>query len=62
MKSVMKKDGLHPLQIDSGSLSMNAAGISVSSRKSIVAVLYPFGEVVRVLFEISHSAEELALS
>ena len=39
---------------------MNAAGIDVSSRKSTVAVLRPFGEVVRVPFEVSHSAEGLA--
>ena len=39
---------------------MNAAGIDVSSRKSTVAVLRPFGEVVRIPFEVSHSAEGLA--
>ena len=39
---------------------MNAAGIDVSSRKSTVAVLRPFGEVIRVPFEISHSSERLA--
>ena len=39
---------------------MNAAGIDVSSRKSTVAVLRPFGEVVRVPFEVSHTAESLA--
>ncbi len=39
---------------------MNAAGMDVSSRKSTVAVLRPFGEVVRVPFEVSHSAEGLA--
>ena len=31
-----------------------------SSRKSTVAVLRPFGEVVRIPFEVSHSAEGLA--
>ncbi len=31
--------------------SMNAAGIDVSSRKSMVAVLRPFGEVVMRPFE-----------
>ena len=31
---------------------MNAAGIDVSSRKSTVAVLRPFGEVVKVPFEV----------
>lgn len=44
----------------SGVLNMNAAGIDVSSRKSTVAVLRPFGEVVRIPFEVSHSAEGLA--
>lgn len=39
---------------------MNAAGIDVSSRKSTVAVLRPFGEVVRDPFEVSHSAAGLA--
>ena len=39
---------------------MNAAGIDVSSRKSTVAVLRPFGEVVRIPFEVSHSAKGLA--
>ena len=39
---------------------MNAAGIDVSSRKSTVAVLRPFGEVVRVPFDVSHTAEGLA--
>lgn len=38
---------------------MNAAGIDVSSRKSTVAVLRPFAEVVKVPFEVSHSAEAL---
>ena len=36
---------------------MNAAGIDVSSRKSTVSVLRPFGEVVRLPFDIVHSAE-----
>lgn len=39
---------------------MNAAGIDVSSRKSIVAVLRPLGEVVRVPFDVTHDAEGLA--
>lgn len=38
---------------------MNAAGIDVSSRKSTVAVLRPFGEVVRVPFDVAHTAEDL---
>lgn len=40
---------------------MNAAGIDVSSRKSTVAVLRPFGEVVKLPVEVPHSAEGLAL-
>lgn len=40
---------------------MNAAGIDVSSRKSTVAVLRPFGEVVRLPFDVRHSAEDLAV-
>ena len=43
-----------------GVLKMNAAGIDVSSRKNTVAVLRPFGEVVRVPFEVSHTAKGLA--
>ena len=39
---------------------MNAAGIDVSGRKSTVAVLRPFGEVVKLPFDVRHSAEELA--
>lgn len=39
---------------------MNAAGIDVSSRKSTVAILRPFGEVVKLPFEVSHSAEDLS--
>ena len=39
---------------------MNAAGIDVSSSKSTVAVLRPFGEVVKLPFDVRHSAEELA--
>lgn len=38
---------------------MNAVGIDVSSRKSTVAVLRPFGEVVKVPFDVTHSAEGL---
>ena len=38
---------------------MNAAGIDVSSRKSTVAVLRPFGEVVQLPFDVRHSAEDL---
>jgi hypothetical protein len=33
-----------------GVMNMNAAGIDVSSRKSTVAVLRPFGEVVQLPF------------
>ena len=39
---------------------MNAAGIDVSSRKSTVAVLRPFGEVVQLPFDVRHNAEDLA--
>lgn len=39
---------------------MNAAGIDISSRKSTVAVLRPFGEVVKLPFDVRHSAEDLA--
>jgi len=42
-------------------MNMNAAGIDVSSRKSTVAVLRPFGEVVRLPFDVRHSAEDLAV-
>lgn len=38
---------------------MNAAGIDVSSRKSTVAVLRPFGEVVKLPFDVRHSVEDL---
>ena len=41
-------------------MNMNAAGIDVSSSKSTVAVLRPFGEVVKLPFDVRHSAEELA--
>src|SRR5574344_1904077 len=40
-------------------MNMNAAGIDVSSRKSTVAVLRPFGEVVQIPFDVRHSAEDL---
>ena len=43
-----------------GVLIMNAAGIDVSSRKSTVAVLRPFGEVVHLPFDVAHSTEGLA--
>lgn len=39
---------------------MNAAGIDVSSRKSTVAVLRPFGKVVRLPFDVAHNTEGLA--
>lgn len=38
---------------------MNAAGIDVSSRKSTIAVLRPFGEVVELPFDVKHTAENL---
>ena len=60
MESAMGKDGFYPLQILlTGVLNMNAAGIDVSSRKSTVAVLRPFGEVVKLPFDVTHSAEGL---
>ena len=39
---------------------MNAAGIDVSSRKSTVAVLRPFGEVVCLPFDVAHNTDGLA--
>ena len=42
---------------------MNAVGIDVSKGKSTVAILRPFGEVVRLPFDVSHdygSLERLA--
>ena len=41
---------------------MNAAGIDVSSRKSTVAVLRPFGEVVRLPFDVAQCFAPLARS
>ena len=38
---------------------MNAAGIDVSSRKSAVVVLRPFGEVVHMPFDVVHNTEGL---
>lgn len=40
---------------------MNAADIDVSGRKSTVAVLRPFGEIVRLPFDVTHNTEGLAL-
>ena len=56
----MGKDGLSPLQILFRSDKYERAGIDVSSRKSTVAVLRPFGEVVKLPFDVRHSAEDLA--
>ena len=39
---------------------MNAAGIDVSSRKSTVAVLRPFGKVVQLPFDVADNTEGLA--
>ena len=39
---------------------MNAVGIDVSKGKSMIAVMRPFGEVVRSPFEISHTDSELS--
>ena len=38
---------------------MNAVGIDVSKGKSMIAVMRPFGEVVRSPFEVRHTASEL---
>lgn len=38
---------------------MNAVGIDVSKRKSTVAIMRPFGEVVVEPFEVSHTDAEL---
>ena len=38
---------------------MNAVGIDVSKGKSMVAILRPFGEVVAVPYEVSHTDSEL---
>ena len=38
---------------------MNAVGIDVSKGKSTVAIMRPFGEVVRSPFEVSHTGSEL---
>ena len=39
---------------------MNAVGIDVSKGKSTVAVLRPFGEVVKSPFEVAHTEDELS--
>jgi transposase len=39
---------------------MNAVGIDVSKGKSTVAVIRPFGKVVRAPFDVTHTAKELA--
>jgi len=39
---------------------MNAVGIDVSKGKSMIAVMRPFGEVVRAPFEVRHTASELS--
>jgi transposase len=38
---------------------MNAVGIDVSKGKSTVAVIRPFGEIVRKPFDVAHTIEEL---
>ena len=48
------------IAILSGVMNMNAAGIDVSSRKSTVAVLRPFGEVVKLPFDVRHNTGDLA--
>ena len=37
---------------------MNAVGIDVSNGRSTVAVVHPFGEVVRMPFDVLHTASE----
>lgn len=39
---------------------MNAVGIDISKGKSMVAIMRPFGEVVRSPFEVSHTGSELS--
>ena len=39
---------------------MNAIGIDVSKGKSTVAVIRPFGEVVKMPFDVSHTTKDLA--
>ena len=39
---------------------MNAVGIDVSKGKSMIAVMRPFGEVVRSPYEVSHTDSELS--
>ena len=48
-----------------GGMQMNAVGIDISKGKSMVAVLRPMGEVIRMPFEVKHdeaSLENLAYS
>ena len=40
-------------------MNMNAVGIDVSKRKSMVSILRPGGEVVSQPFEISHSSADI---
>ncbi len=40
-------------------METNAVGIDVSKGKSTIAVMRPFGEVIRKPFEIHHSSSEL---
>lgn len=40
-------------------MNMNAIGIDVSKRKSMVAILRPGGEVVAKPFEVSHLSRDL---
>ena len=59
IESAMGKDGLSPLQILFRCDKYERAGIDVSSRKSTVAVPRPFSEVVKLPFDVRHSAENL---
>ena len=38
---------------------MNAVGIDVSKGKSMVAIIKPFGEIVKMPFEVTHTVKEL---
>ncbi len=38
---------------------MNAIGIDVSKDKSTVAVIRPFGEIVRMPFDVAHTSKDL---
>jgi transposase len=39
---------------------MNAIGIDVSKGKSTVAIIKPFGEVIKAPFDVTHTSKDLA--